>query len=78
MDMAWSYLMAALSFQGLKVDLGNKQLTVDFVNQSSMQSTEGLADTDFSEKLGSMNSRYQSISSDIAEQLRNLELLQVL
>ena len=42
-----------------------------------MQSSEGLADTEFDEKLGRVNSRYQRLSSDVAEQLRTLELLQV-
>ncbi len=65
------------TLQGLKVDISNWQLTVDFVNQSAIQSSS--VDTvdsprlprtsdmaEFAERLGQMNKRYQSVSSDIA------------
>ena len=75
------------SFQGLKVDIANRQLTVDFVNQSSLQGSMADLDstqstsyqnekTEFDERLGQMNKRYQSCSSDVVERLKNLEMLE--
>ena len=69
--------------QSLKVDIGNRQLTVDFVNQSAMQTSSSKESDDatqsdrmeFAERLGNMNKRYQSVTSDVTERLKNLELL---
>ena len=55
-------------FQGLKVDLANKQLTVDFVNQSAAQASQyepqcqQSEKMEFAEKLGLMNQRYVALS----------------
>ena len=76
------FLISIMNFflQGFKVDVTNKQLTVDFVNAAMAQQT---ADGDapdkmeIAEKLGQMNNNYQAISSDIMDKLKNLELQQV-
>ncbi len=65
------------------MDLDNKQLTVDFVNQSATQHGQLDADgiqpekTDFAEKLGCMNQYYQTLYSDVTEKLKVLELMQL-
>lgn len=62
-------------FQGFRIDLTCKQLTVDFVNQSvlqiSSQDVEGKRSdkTDFAEKLGAMNRRWQILQGLIAEKV---------
>ena len=76
------------TLQGLKVDISNRQLTVDFVNQSAIQSSS--VDTvdsprlpwtsdkvEFAERLGQMNKRYQRVSSDVIDRLKNLEMLEL-
>lgn len=61
--------------QGFRIDLTCKQLTVDFVNQSvlqiSSQDVEGKRSdkTDFAEKLGAMNRRWQILQGLIAEKV---------
>ncbi|TNN68504.1 Nesprin-1 [Liparis tanakae] len=60
-------------YKGFRIDLTCKQLTVDFVNQSvlqiSSQDVEGKRSdkTDFAEKLGAMNRRWQILQGLIAE-----------
>ncbi len=55
-------------FQGLKVDFANKQLTVDFVNQSAAQASQTepqwqqVEKMEFAEKQGVMNQRYVALS----------------
>ena len=68
-------------YTGLKVDLANKQLTVDFVNQSAaandtMTAAAALESTQFSEKLGELNSRYGHVLSQVNETLKQLQELQ--
>lgn len=61
--------------QGFSIDLTCKQLTVDFVNQSVLQMSshdvEGKRSdkTDFAEKLGAMNRRWQIFQGLIAEKV---------
>ena len=62
--------------QGFRIDLTCKQLTVDFVNQSvlqiSSQDVEGKRSdkTDFAEKLGAMNRRWQILQGLITEKVK--------
>ncbi|CAJ1078482.1 nesprin-1 [Xyrichtys novacula] len=66
-------------YKGFQIDLTCKQLTVDFVNQSvlqiSSQDVEGKRSdkTDFAEKLGAMNRRWQILQGLIAEKIQVLE-----
>ncbi|KAG7239212.1 hypothetical protein INR49_029965 [Caranx melampygus] len=66
-------------YKGFRIDLTCKQLTVDFVNQSvlqiSSQDVEGKRSdkTDFAEKLGAMNRRWQILQGLIAEKIQTLE-----
>ncbi|XP_029965559.1 nesprin-1 isoform X1 [Salarias fasciatus] len=66
-------------YKGFRIDLTCKQLTVDFVNQSvlqiSSQDVEGKRSdkTDFAEKLGAMNRRWQILQGLIAEKIQILE-----
>ncbi|XP_039981880.1 nesprin-1-like isoform X3 [Xiphias gladius] len=66
-------------YKGCRIDLTCKQLTVDFVNQSvlqiSSQDVEGKRSdkTDFAEKLGAMNRRWQILQGLIAEKIQLLE-----
>lgn len=61
--------------QGFRIDLSCKQLTVDFVNQSVLQMSshdvEGKRSdkTDFAERLGAMNRRWQILQGLIAEKV---------
>ena len=61
--------------QGFRIDLTCKQLTVDFVNQSVLQisskDVEGKRSdkTDFAEKLGAMNRRWQILQGLITEKV---------
>lgn len=61
--------------QGFRIDLTCKQLTVDFVNQSVLQMSshdvEGKRSdkTDFAERLGAMNRRWQILQGRIAEKV---------
>ncbi|XP_068610253.1 nesprin-1 [Brachionichthys hirsutus] len=66
-------------YKGFHIDLTCKQLTVDFVNQSvlqiSSQDVEGKRSdkTDFAEKLGAMNRRWQILQGLITEKIQLLE-----
>lgn len=70
---AQSHLIRLL--QGFRIDLTCKQLTVDFVNQSVLQMSshdvEGKRSdkTDFAEKLGAMNRRWQILQGLIGEKV---------
>ncbi|RXM34120.1 Nesprin-1 [Acipenser ruthenus] len=60
-------------YKGFKIDVNCKQLTVDFVNQSVLQiSSQDVESkrsdkTDFAERLGAMNRRWQILQSLITE-----------
>ncbi|KAM4529485.1 nesprin-1 isoform 3-T3 [Fundulus diaphanus] len=75
-DMVQNFLQ---KYKGFRIDLTCKQLTVDFVNQSvlqiSSQDVEGKRSdkTDFAEKLGAMNRRWQILQGLIAEKIQILE-----
>lgn len=62
--------------QGIRVDLSCKQLTVDFVNQSVLQmsgqdvESKRSDKTDFAERLGAMNRRWQILQGRINERVR--------
>ncbi|XP_033126157.1 nesprin-1-like isoform X2 [Anneissia japonica] len=65
-------------YMGYKIVLSAKQLTVDFVNQSVLQISQDLDQkrgdkTDFAEKLGSMNKRWQILNAKIADEVKTLE-----
>ncbi|MCJ8743979.1 hypothetical protein PDJAM_G00100910, partial [Pangasius djambal] len=68
-------------YKGFGIDLSCKQLTVDFVNQSvlqiSSQDVEGKRSdkTDFAERLGAMNRRWQILQGLIMEKITLLESL---
>ncbi|KAF4071108.1 hypothetical protein AMELA_G00281340 [Ameiurus melas] len=68
-------------YKGFGIDLSCKQLTVDFVNQSvlqiSSQDVEGKRGdkTDFAERLGAMNRRWQILQGLITEKITLLESL---
>ncbi|XP_060722109.1 nesprin-1 isoform X2 [Tachysurus vachellii] len=68
-------------YKGFEIDLSCKQLTVDFVNQSvlqiSSQDVEGKRSdkTDFAERLGAMNRRWQILQGLISEKITLLESL---
>ncbi|KAL3874929.1 hypothetical protein ACJMK2_037881 [Sinanodonta woodiana] len=68
-------------YKNYKIDLSSKQLTVDFVNQEVLQPKD---DTDspapserneFSERLGSLNSRWQTVSRHVSDRLKMLEAM---
>ncbi|XP_053736179.1 nesprin-1 isoform X10 [Synchiropus splendidus] len=75
-EVVQSYLQ---KYKGYRIDLTCKQLTVDFVNQSvlqiSSQDVEGKRrdKTDFAEKLGAMNRRWQVLQGLISEKIQLLE-----
>lgn len=62
-------------FQGFKIDLNCKQLTVDFVNQSVLQiSSQDVESkrsdkTDFAEQLGAMNKSWQLLQGRVGEKV---------
>ncbi|KAF3849909.1 hypothetical protein F7725_019628 [Dissostichus mawsoni] len=61
-------------YKGFRIDLTCKQLTVDFVNQSQPGCGGKRSDkTDFAEKLGAMNRRWQILQGLIAEKIQLLE-----
>lgn len=75
----YSHLIVNLLFlliQGFRVDLSCKQLTVDFVNQSVLQISGQDVEykrsdkTDFAERLGAMNRRWQILQGRINERVR--------
>ncbi|KAJ8270593.1 hypothetical protein GJAV_G00116870 [Gymnothorax javanicus] len=68
-------------YKGFKIDVNCKQLTVDFVNQSVLQiSSQDVESkrsdkTDFAERLGAMNRRWQILQGLITEKIQMLESL---
>ncbi|XP_059374492.1 nesprin-1-like isoform X2 [Carassius carassius] len=66
-------------YKGFRVDVNCKQLTVDFVNQSVLQISGADVEskrsdkTDFAEKLGAMNCRWQILQTRITERVQFLE-----
>ncbi|XP_041038918.1 nesprin-1-like isoform X3 [Carcharodon carcharias] len=66
-------------YKAFKIDLTCKQLTVDFVNQSVLQISSHDVEskrsdkTDFAERLGIMNRRWQLLQGLITEKIRSLE-----
>ncbi|XP_032356678.1 nesprin-1 isoform X1 [Etheostoma spectabile] len=68
-------------YKGFRVDLSCKQLTVDFVNQSVLQisgqdvESKRSDKTDFAERLGAMNRRWQILQGRINERIQFLESL---
>lgn len=61
------------------MEIQNRQRTVDFVNHSAPSSTHASVNerTKLAEELGSMNTRYQTIASNVSEQLKRLDTLQM-
>ncbi|XP_043075052.1 nesprin-1 isoform X1 [Puntigrus tetrazona] len=74
-----SVQMYLQKYKGFRIDLSCKQLTVDFVNQSvlqiSSQDVEGKRSdkTDFAERLGAMNRRWQILQGLVTEKIQVLE-----
>ena len=72
--MFWGFY-SFLFYQGFKIDINCKQLTVDFVNQSVLQiSSQDVESkrsdkTDFAEQLGAMNRRWQILQGLITEKV---------
>lgn len=70
--------------QGFRVDLSCKQLTVDFVNQSVLQisgqdvESKRSDKTDFAERLGDMNRRWQILQGRINERVKTRAMPPVL
>ncbi|XP_063958479.1 nesprin-1-like [Lytechinus pictus] len=67
-------------YKGYKVDLSCHLLTVEFVNQSILQMSQDIESrrgdkTDFAEKLGTMNQRWQALNGRVGEETKVLELL---
>ncbi|XP_061651777.1 nesprin-1 isoform X12 [Phyllopteryx taeniolatus] len=68
-------------YKGFRVDLSCKQLTVDFVNQSVLHlsghdvESKRSDKTDFAERLGVMNRRWQILQGRINERIQFLESL---
>lgn len=76
MQLLYQTIVIVICFsQGFRIDLTCKQLTVDFVNQSVLQMSshdvEGKRSdkTDFAERLGAMNRRWQILQGLIAEKV---------
>ena len=70
----------SLIFQGYKIDLSTKLLTKEFVNQSILKMSQDLESkredkTDFAERLGTMNKRWQTLNVTISEEVKHLEFL---
>ena len=68
-------------FQSYKIDLTSKQLTVDFVNQDVLQPKDEqdgpppAERNEFSERLGTLNSRWQEVSRHVSDRLKTLEAI---
>ena len=68
-----------LPFQSYKIDLSSKQLTVDFVNQDVLKPSEDSETplpaeiNEFSERLGTLNSRWEVVSRHVSDRLASLE-----
>uniref|UniRef100_UPI0037E92F69 nesprin-1 isoform X2 n=1 Tax=Semicossyphus pulcher TaxID=241346 RepID=UPI0037E92F69 len=77
-NMIQDYLQ---KYKGFRVDLSCKQLTVDFVNQSVLQisgqdvESKRSDKTDFAERLGAMNRRWQILQGRINERIQFMESL---
>lgn len=69
------FLFSPFPFQGFKIDINCKQLTVDFVNQSVLQiSSQDVESkrsdkTDFAEQLGAMNKSWQILQGLVTEKV---------
>jgi len=63
--------------QGLKVEINQQQLTVDFVSQSQSGTGVAASRADLAEELGSMSCRYHAVASDVSERLKQLDSLQL-
>ena len=71
-----------LTLQGYKIDLSTKLLTVEFVNQSILHMSQDLESkredkTDFAERLGAMNQRWQTLNVAVAEEVKRLDSLKL-
>ena len=66
-------------YQGIKIEVNNHRLTVEYVNQASTHISQlDLSDkTDYAEELGQMNKHFQAIAMDVADRLRNLEMMEL-
>lgn len=75
------FLFSPFPFQGFKIDINCKQLTVDFVNQSVLQiSSQDVESkrsdkTDFAEQLGAMNKSWQILQGLVTEKVSQRPLL---
>ena len=74
---------SALS-QGLKIEVGHRQLTVDFVNDVALQLAGSDHDDrlhgdkiEYAERLGQMNKRYQMLATDVIDRQKKLEALEL-
>ena len=73
-------LFPPFTFQGFKIDINCKQLTVDFVNQSVLQiSSQDVESkrsdkTDFAEQLGAMNKSWQILQGLVTEKVSHVAL----
>jgi len=63
--------------QGLKAEISQQQLTVDFVSQSQSGTGVAASRADVAEDLGSMSCRYHTVASDVSERLKQLDSLQL-
>ena len=70
--------------QGLKIEVGHRQLTVDFVNDVALQLAGSDHDDrlhgdkiDYAERLGQMNKRYQMLATDVIDRQKKLEALEL-
>jgi len=69
--------------QGYKVEISNRQLTVEFVNQPGIltptpcESNIRSETADYAEHLGLANSRYRAVASDTAQSIKRLEMQQL-
>ncbi|CAH1803082.1 unnamed protein product, partial [Owenia fusiformis] len=69
-------------YKGIKIDVNNKQLTVEFIQQSSLQASiaeggHGRDKIEQADRLGELHTRWQQLSIDVTERLKNYEMLQV-
>ncbi|XP_022095690.1 nesprin-1-like isoform X2 [Acanthaster planci] len=68
-------------YRGYKIDLSTKLLTVEFVNQSMLHMSQDLESkredkTDFAERLGAMNQRWETLNVSVTEVVKRLDSLQ--
>ncbi|KAI8478923.1 hypothetical protein Bbelb_433440 [Branchiostoma belcheri] len=62
-------------YKGYKIDMSAKQLTVDFINQSVMQSSQGPEDGDFLVKHEAMNTRWEELNNLLQARMDRTEAL---